>query len=127
MLLRELNYHKLQSVLTGIRHCPWCFTSVASSRGAHPSVYYVWVRVSSIPGEKHNDVGNPRGVPRVYTSRSPRWHIRHSSSLVYGQLREFVPPRVHTRIKLYEGTFSCAQIAQIDLRKAQEHELANTR
>ena len=37
-----------------------------------------------------------------------------------GQLREFEPPRVHTRIN-FLGTLLCAQI---DLRKARERELA---
>ena len=37
-----------------------------------------------------------------------------------GQFREFKPRRVHTRINSL-GLFSCAQI---DLRKAQERELA---
>ena len=38
-----------------------------------------------------------------------------------GQFREFETRQVHTRIKSYISTFSCAQI---DLRKARERELA---
>ena len=41
-----------------------------------------------------------------------------------GQSREFESPRVHTHSYIFVGTFSCAQI---DLRKAREDELANTR
>ena len=39
-----------------------------------------------------------------------------------GQLREFEPPRVHTRKNSW-GLFSCAKI---DSRKARERELATT-
>ena len=38
-----------------------------------------------------------------------------------GPFREFESPRVRTRSIIFRGTFACALI---DLRKAQEHELA---
>ena len=38
-----------------------------------------------------------------------------------GQFREFEPPRVHTYAYKFVGTFS---LAQIDLRKTRERELA---